>query len=106
MLHSASSIGLLKPCCCDAFNHPYRNTFSEWFPSQQMVSLTVTFPAVNVPVLSEQSIFMLPKLGIEDNFFTITFFRAILFAPVARFTEIITGNNCGVNPTASANEKR
>ena len=62
-------------------------------------------PSVKVPVLSEHITVILPKFSIELRRFTMTFFLAICFAPLAKLTLIIAGNNWGVNPTAKANVK-
>ena len=63
------------------------------------------FPLVSVPVLSLQSMSMLPKFWIAERCLTITFLRAIARAPLESVTETIIGKNSGVKPTASATAK-
>ena len=65
-----------------------------------------TTPSVSVPVLSEQSTFMLPKFSMDARRLTITFAGAMRLAPWARLMLMIAGSSCGVSPTASAREKR
>ena len=89
-----------------AFNQAYCRVLFEWFPSISNASLSVTLPSVIVPVLSEQRIFIQPKFSMEASRFTITCCFAIALAPTERFTLIIAGNNCGVKPTANANENK
>ncbi len=48
---------------------------------------------------------MLPRFSIAASRLTITFCRAIRFAPWARLMLMIAGSNCGVSPTANASEK-
>ncbi len=66
---------------------------------------TRTMPSVMVPVLSEQSTFMLPKFSMADSCLTMTFRAAMRLAPCARLMLMIAGNSWGVRPTASASEK-
>jgi hypothetical protein len=83
----------------------YLNAFSLGRPSMPAAECTLTVPSVIVPVLSEQSTFMLPKFSMADSCFTMTFLAAMRFAPWARLILMIAGSNCGVRPTASASEK-
>ena len=63
-------------------------------------------PSVIVPVLSEQSTFMLPKFSIAARRFTITFSWAMRRAPCERLIVMIAGSSCGVSPTASASANK
>ena len=76
---------------------------SDFFPVLSIADSSLTWPFVMVPVLSEHITVIEPKFSMEFSFFTITPCADILFAPCDKFTLIIAGNICGVNPTDNAN---
>jgi len=59
---------------------------------------------VNVPVLSEQMILVLPKVSTAGNFLTIAFLWAILPTPIDKTIVTITGSPSGMAETAKDTE--
>jgi len=82
-----------------------QQTFSFSLPSIPAKECKRIIPSVKVPVLSEHSIFILPKFSIDARRLMMTFCSAMRLAPWDRLMLMITGNNCGVRPTARAREK-
>ena len=70
-----------------------------------IISTTFNSLIVNVPVLSEAIVVQEPNDSTATKFFTITFFLAILFIPIARHTVMAIGKPSGIaatlNPLAS-----
>jgi hypothetical protein len=60
---------------------------------------------VRVPVLSVHRTSIAPRFWIELSLLTMTFFRDMAIAPLARFTVTIIGSISGVRPTATATAK-
>ena len=66
----------------------------------------VMWPSVSVPVLSVNSIVILPRSSMLTRRFTSTFLRARRREPVERLTVTIAGRSCGVRPIAIASENK
>jgi hypothetical protein len=75
-------------------------------PAMLQWRCSTTRSSVSVPVLSVQSKSIAPKFWMELRRLTITFFRLMAIAPLARQTETIIGNISGVSPTATASAKK